>query len=60
MYTLVLEETFNGLAKANGMRWHGHVTKRNSNDTSIRKKTFVLNWLKEEGVDDGRLLGKGR
>ena len=52
MFTLVLEEYFDGLARANGMRWHGHITKGDSND--IRKKSFVLKWLKEEGVDDGK------
>ena len=37
---LGLKETLDGMAKANGLRWYGHVIRRNNNN--ILKKAMIL------------------
>ena len=40
MEMLGLKETLNRMAKANGMRWYGHVIRRD--DDNILKKTMIM------------------
>ena len=42
MEVLGLKETLDRMAKANGVRWHGHVIRRDDNNISTLKKAMML------------------
>ena len=49
MEMLGLTETLDRMAKANRVRWYGHVIRRNDDDISLLKKAVMLevNWQRK-------------
>ena len=52
LYTLGLQETVDILAKANAVRWYGHVMRRNSDD--VLRKTLAFGVLERRGRGNQR------
>ena len=48
MSLLGLKDTLDGLARASGVRWYGHVLRKDNHDVLRR----ALKWQEEEGVGD--------
>ena len=48
MDRLELDETMNKIAKANGVRWYGHVLRRENDDVSQKALEFKLDGKKRE------------
>ena len=51
MSLLGLKDTLDGLAAAGGVRWYGHVLKRDNGDVWGEER-WIMKWRKEEGVGD--------
>ena len=49
MDMLGLDETLDGLAKANGMRWYGHILRREDDDVLRKALDFRVNGKKKRG-----------